>query len=164
MSAVESPLADPSKARHTVSPGAGSPRSESANLSQAPHGTHDSACPTPCTKHQRRNDPSGVVNKVGCSASAWRKPPNTGLPIFHAATSSKAQPTEAACSISLNSLSSVFFRPYATSRHITDSTLSAGVDIASVSDSGRLPAANDTDSHTLSVTTCSSSTIISVGS
>src|SRR5699024_8201702 len=90
--------------------------------------------------------------------------PSAGLATFHAATSSTAQPTGAACSISLNSLSSGFFRPYSTSRHITDSVLSAGVDIASVSDSGRLPAANDTDSHTLSVTTWSSSTIMSVGS
>src|SRR5690625_618692 len=153
MSAVESPLADPTKARHTVSPGAGSPRSESANLSQAPHGSHDSACPTHSPKRYRLNGASRVVIKVACSASSWRKSPNAGLPIFHAATSSKAQPTGAACSISLNSLSSGFFRPYSTSRHITDSTLSAGVDITSVSDSGLLPAANDTDSQTRSVTT-----------
>src|SRR5699024_2993047 len=118
-----------------------------------PHGIQLFALPTHCPRRYRRNGSSRVVLSVAATASSNRKSPSAGLPIFQPSRSSIAYDSGVAYSTSANDLSSGLLRPYSTSRHMTESTLSAGVEIARVSDSARLPAASAIASHTGSVTT-----------
>src|SRR5699024_10748581 len=165
MSTVESPDAEPSNAR-TIFSLPSTTRSSSLHSSRAPNGSHESEPETHWPRRSCLNTGSRSVLRADASPSRARNgltQDNAGLATFHACSSLVEHPAGAEYSFSQNDLS-VPSRPCSTSRHITDSCVEAGVEIASVNDSGLLPVTDDTASQTASVTTCISSTISNDGS
>src|SRR5699024_6324128 len=151
INAVESPEADPSNANTTFPV---TSRPGSARFSKAPNGNHESVPFTHWPRRNCRKTGSRIVLRTASNASSAKNGSSharAGFAIFQASRSSISQPSGAAYSFKKKAGSSPS-RPCLTNRHKTESSESAGVLITNVKDSGRLPAADVTASHTGSVT------------